>query len=40
MTKAIKQNNYEFPEILAIIEDGRSRAFQIINVALIETVGG
>ena len=37
MTKAIKQNNSDFPEILAIIEDGRSRAFQAINVALIET---
>jgi predicted nuclease of restriction endonuclease-like (RecB) superfamily len=43
MTKAIKQHASEFPEILAIIKDGRSRAYQAVNVALIETywaVGG
>jgi len=37
MTKAIKQHSSEFPEILAIIKNGRSRAFQAVNVALIET---
>jgi hypothetical protein len=37
MTKQIKPHISEFPEILSIIKDGRSRAFQIVNVALIET---
>jgi predicted nuclease of restriction endonuclease-like (RecB) superfamily len=43
MTKSIKQNSYEFQEILTIIKTGRSRAFQVANLALIETywaVGG
>jgi hypothetical protein len=37
MTKASKQHSSEFPEILAIITNGRSRAYQAVNVALIET---
>lgn len=37
MTKVIKQHISEFPEILAIIKNGRSRAYQAVNVALIET---
>lgn len=43
VTKAIKGYGLEFPEILAIIQEGRSRAFQAVNVALTETywaVGG
>jgi len=43
MTKLIKPHISEFPEVLTIIKDGRSRAFQAVNVALIETywaVGG
>ena len=43
MTKSIKQNSYEFQEILTIIKTGRSRAFHAANLALIETywaVGG
>lgn len=37
MTKVIKQHISEFPEILAIIKNGRSRAYQAVNIALIET---
>lgn len=43
MAKAIKQHSSEFQEILTIIKTGRSRAFQAVNLALIETywaVGG
>ena len=43
MTNQIKPHISEFPEILTIIKAGRSRAFQAVNIALIETywaVGG
>ncbi|MDO9081396.1 MAG: DUF1016 N-terminal domain-containing protein, partial [Desulfuromonadales bacterium] len=43
MAKLIKPHFFDFPEVLTIITDGRSRAFQAVNVALIETywaVGG
>jgi len=43
MTKRIKPHISEFPEVLAIIKNGRSRAFHAANVALVETywaVGG
>ena len=43
MTKRIKPHISEFPEVLAIIKSGRSRAFHAANVALVETywaVGG
>ncbi len=43
MTKLTKQHGAEFPEILHIIKEGRSRAFQAVNIALTETywaVGG
>ena len=43
MAKLIKPHLSDFPEVLTIITDGRSRAFQAVNVALIETywaVGG
>lgn len=37
MTKQVKPYSSEFPEVLTIIKDGRSRAFQAVNIALIET---
>lgn len=37
MSKLTKPHFSEFPEVLAIIKDARSRAFQAVNVALIET---
>lgn len=43
MTKPIKLHTSDFQEVLAIIRDGRSYAFQAVNAALIETywaVGG
>lgn len=37
MTKTTKHYGAEFPEILTIITEGRSRALQAVNVALTET---